>query len=47
MTRQEAKLRPFHTYSFLSRSFVGFNFQLQLIYQILESCDILAVLLGL
>lgn len=37
----------FHTYSFLCRSLVGFNFQLKLINQVLKSSNILAVLLSL
>lgn len=36
-----------HAYGFLRRSLVGFNFQLELINQILKSGDVLAVLLGL
>lgn len=45
--RSQMKKSFFHTYSFLRRSLVGFNFQLKLINQILKSGNILAVLLSL
>lgn len=47
MEAAEVKNGHSHTYGFLGDSLVGFNFQLQFIDQVLESGDVLAVLLSL